>query len=122
MTEKTYTLQEANALLPFLAPALVELREGYEEATRITTAVGVAAASNGWSHEREEWSRKLARVQELIERLRDWNVALRDIDTGLVDFPTIMDGRDAFLCWRLGEPQVAFWHAAGEGFSGRHPL
>ncbi|MDP9224068.1 MAG: DUF2203 domain-containing protein [Actinomycetota bacterium] len=119
---RNYTIGDANDLLPFLAPALVELREKYEEATRIATAVGTAAASNGWSHEREEWSRKLVRVQELLDRLRDWNVELRDIDTGLVDFPTIMDGGDAYLCWRLGEPEVAFWHSAVEGFSGRHPL
>jgi hypothetical protein len=122
VSEKTYTLEEANALLPFLAPALVELREKYEEAAKITAAVGVAAASNGWSHEREQWTRTLTRVQELIERLQEWNVELRDIDMGLIDFPTTIGGEDAYLCWRLGEPQVAFWHSAAGGFSGRQPL
>jgi hypothetical protein len=122
VSDPAYTLDEANALLPFLAPALVELRERYEEAVRIRSLVGAAAASNGWSNDRGSWSRTLARVDELIERLDGWNVLLRDVSTGLVDFPTVMNGQDAYLCWRLGEPEVAFWHPATEGFSGRLPL
>ncbi|HEX3328180.1 MAG TPA: DUF2203 domain-containing protein [Actinomycetota bacterium] len=122
MTEKSYTLEEANALLPYLAPALVELRERYEEAASIRATVGAAAASNGWSDEREAWSRTLARVDELIERFLAWNVELRDVSTGLVDFPTVIQGQDAYLCWRLGEPEVAYWHFAGDGFAGRTPL
>jgi hypothetical protein len=122
VTEGTYTLAEANALLPYLAPAVVELRERYEEATEIRATVVAASASNGWSDERDKWSRTLARVDELIERLEEWNVLLRDVTTGLVDFPTVIEDRDAFLCWRLGEPEVAFWHFADDGFSGRRPL
>jgi hypothetical protein len=122
VTGDTYTLVEANALLPYLAPAVVELRERYEEATKIRAMVVAASATNGWSDERQKWSRTLGRVDELIERLEEWNVLLRDISTGLVDFPTLIDGRDAFLCWRLGEPEVAFWHFADDGFSGRRPL
>ena len=122
MTERAYTLAEANALLPHLAPALVELREKYEEAAKIRGTVVAASASNGWSNDREAWSRTLARVDELVERLQGWGVELRDISTGLVDFPTMIEGRDAYLCWRLGEPEVAFWHFAGDGFSGRTPL
>ncbi|MEA2509124.1 MAG: hypothetical protein QOG21_1206 [Actinomycetota bacterium] len=122
MTEYAYTAAEANALLPYLAPAVVELRERYEEATKIRAMVVTASASNGWSTERQKWSRTLGRVDELIERLEEWNVLLRDISTGLVDFPAIIDGRDAYLCWRLGEPEVAFWHFADDGFSGRRPL
>jgi hypothetical protein len=122
VTEYAYTAAEANALLPYLAPAVVELRERYEEATKIRAMVVTASASNGWSTERQKWSRTLGRVDELIERLEEWNVLLRDISTGLVDFPAIIDGRDAYLCWRLGEPEVAFWHFADDGFSGRRPL
>jgi hypothetical protein len=122
VTEGTYTLAEANALLPYLAPAVVELRERYEEATTIRATVAVASASNGWSDERDKWSRTLARVDELIERLEEWNVLLRDVTTGLVDFPAVIEGRDAYLCWRLGEPEVAFYHFADDGFAGRRPL
>lgn len=119
---KRYTLEEANALLDHLAPLLVELREKLEQATAIRETVTQAAASNGGSHQREEWSRTLARVDELVDRLAEWEIVLRDVSTGLVDFPTVIDGRDAYLCWRLGEPEIAYWHSPDDGFQGRRPL
>lgn len=122
MTEKRYTVEEADALLPYLAPTLVELRERSEEAARIKQAMDAAAASNGGSSDKEKWARTLARVDELFERLNTWGVELRDLSTGLVDLPTVIDGEDAYLCWRLGEPNVAFWHSPEDGFRGRRPL
>jgi len=119
---KRYTVEEANALLPFLAPTLVELREKYEAAERIRETVAQSAAGNGGSGKREKWSRTLARVQELMERLEDWEIVLRDFETGLVDFPALIAGEEVYLCWRLGEPEVAHWHRPDEGFGGRHPL
>ena len=122
MEDKLYSVEEANALLPYLAPTLVELREKYEEAAMIRNAVAQAAATNGGSHKRDDWSRTLARVSELLERIEEWQVQLKDVATGLVDFPTVIDGEDALLCWRLGEPEVAWWHSPDDGFVGRRPL
>jgi hypothetical protein len=122
VNEKLYTPPEANELLPHLAPTLVELREKFEDASRIREAVAVAASSNGWSAKREEWDRTLARVAELIERLQEWEIQLRDISTGLVDFPAIVEGHEAWLCWRLGEPEVAYWHPTDTGFADRRLL
>lgn len=122
MTEKVYTPAQANELLPHLAPTLVELREKFEDANRIREAVVVAASSNGWSEKRDEWGRTLARVAELIERLQEWEIQLRDISTGLVDFPALVDGQEAWLCWRLGEPEVGYWHPTDSGFTDRRPL
>ena len=122
MPDKLYTVEEANALLPHLAPTLVELREKFEEASDIRVEVAKAAHGNGWSAEREGWSRTLGRVAELLERLQGWEIQLRDVTTGLVDFPTVIDGEEAFLCWRLGEAEVSYWHSPEEGFGGRHPL
>lgn len=119
---KSYTVAEANELLPYLAPTLVELREKSEEAARVREAVSVAAASNGGSGERERWARLLARVAELAERLEQWQLVLRDLSQGLVDFPAEVDGTEAYLCWRLGEPEVAYWHPRDTGFAGRRPL
>ena len=119
---KLYTVAEANELLPYLAPTLVELREKSEEAVRIQEAVEVAAATNGGSAKREKWARTLARVQELMERLEEWEIVLRDHETGLVDFPAVVDGEDAYLCWRLGEPEVSHRHSPEDGFAGRRPL
>ena len=120
--ERIYTREEANELLPYLAPALVELREKFEAAAEVRVKITKAAAGNGWSPQRDEWSKVLGRVAELLERLQEWQVELKDIATGLVDFPTVIEGRDAYLCWRLGEPEVAFWHFREDGFRGRKPL
>ena len=122
MTSKLYTLEEANALLPYLAPTLVELREKSEQAAQIRNNVTQAAATNGGSEKRERWSRTLERVGELIERVQEWELQLRDIGTGLVDFPALVQGEEAWLCWRLGEPEVAYWHPKDAGISERKPL
>lgn len=122
MQAKRYSVQEANELLPHLAPLLVELRDKFEKAAEIRGTIARVAATNGWSEKRERWLRTLARVAELLERIHEWGILLRDLDSGLIDFPTVMEGRDAFLCWRLGEPQVAYWHFPEDGFAGRTPL
>ncbi|HJR45000.1 MAG TPA: DUF2203 domain-containing protein [Actinomycetota bacterium] len=120
--DKRYTVDEANALLPYLAPTLVELRDRSEEAARIKEQMEVASASNGGSTQRERWARTLARVQELAERLEEWEIVLRDLDSGLVDFPAVVEGQEAYLCWRLGEPEIAHWHSPDDGFRGRRRL
>ena len=122
MTGKKYSVEEANALLPYLAPTLVELRDVYEEAARIRSAMARSAAGDGWSEKREKWSRKLARVAELVGRLQEWEVILRDVDAGLVDFISEREGRTILLCWKLGEEEVSHWHSPEDGFGGRRPL
>ncbi len=119
---RIYSVEEANALLPYLAPTLVELREKYEEAARIKDKMTAAANTNGWSASRDRWAEMLARVGELAERVTEWGIELRDVSTGLVDFPGIVEGELVWLCWRLGEPEVAYWHPRDEGFAGRRPL
>ena len=120
--DKRYTVEEANALLPYLAPTLVELRDRSEEAERIKEQMEIASTTNGGSTDRERWARTLARVQELTERLEEWEITLRDLSSGLVDFPAVIEGSDAYLCWRLGESEVSHWHSPDDGFRGRRPL
>jgi hypothetical protein len=61
-------------------------------------------------------------MQAAVERLDAWDVTLRDIETGLVDFPALVAGRQVWLCWRLGEGNVAWWHELTSGVAGRRPL
>ena len=119
---KVWTVEEANALLPHLAPALVELRDKLESSVEIRVAITRGASSNGGSTKRDKWNRTLARVQALLERLEEWPIELKDPSVGLVDFPTIIEGRDAYLCWKLGEPEVGYWHFVEDGYGGRRPL
>jgi hypothetical protein len=122
MTGKRYSVEEANALLPHIAPALVELREKFEEALQIRATVARIGQGNGWSSERDEWAGTLQRVAELLERFQEWEVEIKDVTMGLVDFPAVMAGEDVYLCWRLGEPEVAYWHTIEGGFAGRRPI
>lgn len=122
MAGRRYSLQEANALLPHLAPTLIELQDKFEEAADIKVKIVQSAPTNGGSAKRERWLRILARVAELMDRLNEWDIKLRDISTGLVDLPTSIGGRDAYFCWKLGEPEIAHWHSPDDGFKGRRKL
>lgn len=122
MTTKRYTVQEANDLLPYLASALVELRDKYAAAEEIRAEIARRSSGNGHGQDENESSATLARVSELIDRITEWQIELRDLDTGLVDFPALLDGDDVWLCWRLGEPEVVYWHAKDQGFAARRPL
>jgi hypothetical protein len=120
--QRLYSITEANELLPYLAPALMDLRDRFADVVEIRSQIAAMAASNGGQHNREDWTKSLARVTELLERLRQWAVILRDVDTGLVDFPAVVDGQEAYLCWKLGEETVAHWHLRTEGMSSRKRL
>lgn len=122
MERKLYTVAEANALLPYLAPALIELRDKYADAIRIRAAIETHSSGNGSSLGDPADRSTLARVDELLARLDEWGVQLKDLESGLVDFPAVIDGEEALLCWRLGEDQVAYWHTYEDGFAGRRPL
>jgi hypothetical protein len=122
MPEHKYTVAEANDLLPFLAPTLVELREKYETSQKMRENIARAASTNGGSRPSESSSELMARVDELLGRLDEWGVFLRDVETGLIDFPATIEGADAYLCWKLGEAEVSHWHSPNDGFTGRRPL
>ena len=64
-------------------------------------------------------------AQELrrgIEQIHEFGCVVKDLDAGLIDFPALRQGQEVFLCWRLGESNIAFWHTIQEGFGGRKPL
>lgn len=126
-----FTVDEASALLPRLREVLPELqdkklaldrlRHELEEATQ-------AAAGNGHL-QAEELSTKRREAQVLAERLNkllaevnELGCELKGLEEGLVDFPTQREGRTVYLCWRLGEEQIAYWHELDTGFAGRQPL
>lgn len=123
MAERVFTLDEANALLPYLAPALVELREKVEEAIRLGATMEASSATGGGiAEQKAEQARVAERADELMGRVMEFGVLLRDPSTGLVDFPARHGGRDILFCWRLGEAEVAHWHSPEDGFLGRRPI
>jgi hypothetical protein len=126
-----YAIDEANALLPDVERILAALRE--QRAELITArdhVVGLTPEDGEPSTEAAEELRLIRlRMQGLIDqmqagvaRLVDLDITLRDIKSGLIDFPALVSGRPVWLCWRLGEPDVGYWHSHDEGFSNRRPL
>jgi hypothetical protein len=63
-----------------------------------------------------------ARLKEIIESVHGSGCLIKDLDSGLVDFPTLFQGREVYLCWKLGEEGIHFWHEVADGFRGRKPI
>jgi hypothetical protein len=122
--ERHFTREEANALLPQLSPMLTQLREAKDELTDAEAheALSEAAPGNGGGDEGRQVGVAFLEVRRILETIEQSGIVLRDIDRGLIDFPAVMDDREVYLCWELGEDEVAFWHELETGFGGREPL
>jgi hypothetical protein len=126
-----YTVKEANALLPQLTRVLVQIQAQARQHGMVQSRVEDVAKtvkSNGHHNPIEDpmvsqVSRALGEaIRDGLDQLADWSIELKDISTGLVDFPAMRDGRVVYLCWKLGELTVAYWHDIETGFAGRQPL
>jgi hypothetical protein len=119
-----FTRAEANALLPRLEPLLGQLRDAKDELTdeQAHEALAEAGPSNGGGEEGRQVGVAFLEVRRLLGVLEESGIVLRDIDRGLVDFPAVVDGREIYLCWELGEDEVGYWHELEGGYGGREPL
>jgi hypothetical protein len=122
--ERHFTLEEANALLPKLEPLLLQLREAKNGLTdeEAHEALGESAPTNGGGEHGRHVGESFLEVRRLLGALEESGLVLRDIDRGLLDFPAVIDGKEVYLCWELGEPEVAYWHELDSGYGGRAPL
>lgn len=126
-----FTREQADALLPQIEPLLREI-----QALRLTAAELAAqllarrekVAGNGHLPQddqrqtRDELDGVNERITARIEEIQARDILVKDPDTGLIDFPTLRDGREVYLCWKLGEDRVRWWHPIETGFAGRQPL
>jgi hypothetical protein len=132
-----YSLSDANALVPDVAVVvgrlrderadLVVLRDAYRD--REGVILEDLIAGEPVPGDDPELRRLRLRMRGMVDQMQadvEWldvrGIVLRDIPTGLLDFPALVRGRQAWLCWRLGEDRVGFWHDTDEGFAGRRPL
>jgi hypothetical protein len=123
-----YTVEEANALVPEVRAVLLQLAVEQRRLDAAHAEMHRRLASDGDPEAAADASRSEAQVAEigegiksLISHLEELGVQLRDPEMGLVDFPGERDGRPVWLCWRLADPAVAFWHGTDEGFATRRP-
>jgi hypothetical protein len=126
---RLFTLEEARQLLPELIRALGEVRD---LRAHIATAIADLEQILPSRRQNGEATRaaqlegqiesEIRRLDGVVESIMSQGVELKDAEHGIVDFPHERDGRIVYLCYRLGEPDVSFWHEIGDGFAGRQPL
>lgn len=126
-----FTRAEAEALLPWLAAALREMRALRGELAQRESDLREAhtrMASNGHSLRNEldtlpeEIADLTRRIADQAREVAESGAIIKDLDMGLLDFPTLREGREVYLCWRLGETRISWWHEIEAGLSGRQPL
>lgn len=135
-----YSLDDANALVPDLATVTGRLRDQRDELVGIRDAYRdregevlrdmIAETSDADASDNDPELRRLRlRMRGIVDQMQadvawldERDIVLRDIGTGLVDFPALVSGRQVWLCWRAGEDAIGFWHSLDEGFAGRRPL
>ena len=130
---KTFTLDEAQSLLPVLESLLKRAMEGRrcarelesrlnELAQRIFISGGMRVDTTGIARQRAEIDAHLKQVRESMAEVDSIGVEVKDLDSGLLDFPCRVDDEVVLLCWRMGEPAIEYWHTVEAGFQGRQPV
>jgi hypothetical protein len=132
MATRYFTPDEANAHLEQVRPAaeaLVAHRRAMAVTARRRAGLVQRIAGNGGDFDpqepralEEEFTREGEAVAQCVRRLEALGVLVKDLDTGLVDFPALREGEEVLLCWQVGEDEVAYWHGLDEGYAGRKPL
>jgi hypothetical protein len=130
---KRFTLAEAQEKIPEVSRRLreaVALKGEYDDAekalesstARIATLGGVNVDLESVRKAKARRESAASRLPKAIERVQDLGCVVKDLDTGLVDFPTLFRGAEVYLCWKLGERTIEFWHGVDEGFAGRKAI
>jgi hypothetical protein len=122
--ERHFSPEEANALLVWVSSRLAAIREARDRLTdpRSHGALAEAGPMNGGGMPGRAVGEAFLEVRGLLVELQEAGIVLRDLDRGLVDFPSLREGREVYLCWETGEDQIGFWHELDTGFAGRRPL
>ena len=130
---KTFTLSEAQTLLPVLEALLRkaqaagsragELESEMQQLTqRIFLSGGMHVNVVQAARRRAERERTLQEARDTLLEIDEIGVQVKDLEKGLLDFPCVVDGQTVLLCWKLGEKEIGFWHTTEDGFAGRKPL
>jgi hypothetical protein len=133
MSANYFDLRQAEELLPeleSLLSAAVDCKKLLDEAAREQAKMIERVVRMGGSRVnldeavalKRRKEQQLSSLREQVEAVQDYGVLIKDLDMGLLDFPTLIDGREAYLCWKLGEPGIRHWHYTDEGFANRKVL
>ena len=117
-------MAEAGELLQRIEPMLRALRDARDRLTdeEAHEALAGAAPGNGGGEDGRQVGEAFLELRELLAGFEGLGIVVRDVERGLIDFPSMRDGREIYLCWQLDEEAIAYWHDLDAGFAGRRPL
>jgi hypothetical protein len=133
MSDRTFTLDEAQVLLPVLESLLRTSIDGkkliesvdaelQETAHRVFLNGGMFLNIVHLARRKAEREKSIRQVRDAMAEIDAIGVQVKDLDVGLLDFPCTVDGKIVLLCWKLGEEGITHWHGTEEGFAGRKPI
>jgi hypothetical protein len=133
MADKFFSYDEAEAMLPRVEQMLRAIQDWRQEAmdaeeflsqarAKVMMLGGTIPDHAALARRKLEKDKSLAELEAGLQRFQESGVLLKDLDTGLVDFPCLVEDREVYLCWKIGEPRIGFWHDVEEGFAGRKPV
>lgn len=133
MSDRTFTLDEAQTLLPILESLLKQAINGkklieaadaelQQTANRVFLNGGTLLNVVQLARRKAEREKAIRRVKDAVAEIDATGVQVKDLDIGLLDFPCKVDGEIVLLCWKLGESSITHWHGTSEGFAGRKPI
>jgi hypothetical protein len=131
-TKRFFTVDEANKMLPLVRPIVEDIVKQFRLVAELKTRIDAVSERSTPRRQADpyleemtqtfqEYEREQAKLSEFVEELLKLGIELKGVD-GLCDFPSVIDGREVYLCWRLGEATVGYWHELDAGFAGRQPL
>ncbi|MCC6424686.1 MAG: DUF2203 domain-containing protein [Phycisphaerales bacterium] len=118
---RRFTLTEANRSLPLVRRIVADIVQAQQVASELHTQAELLSGREQLDAQGEV-QRQMDRLQEYVDELTEIGVELKDFQTGLIDFVARHQGRDIYLCWKLGEEQITHWHELQAGFAGRQPV
>lgn len=122
---RMFTLEHANRSLPLITRIVSDIVHQHKIVSALEEqcgGTGDAATQDDLDAIRERYLAEIDKLRDLARELTEIGVELKDWRRGLVDFPSTLEGRDIYLCWRLGEREIEFWHDLDVGFPGRRPI
>ena len=129
---KVFTVEEANRMIPKLTEMISELQAKQQEILAKEVEIDALELlypeseeekpASEVAHEIETYNELVGRFYSLIDEIHEMGCFLKDINMGLLDFYTLYQGRVVYLCWKLGESEVGFWHEVGGGYAYRQPI
>jgi hypothetical protein len=122
---KYFTIAQANEVVQIIRPLmrqLLEMRASIQKKQPEAWPVVEKAAGNGGNKAASKVALEFEKMETLVKAIQGTGALLKDLNSGLVDFLALRDGREVYLCWRYGEDEIQYWHEIEAGYSGRHPI